>query len=157
VIPEGEAKAKDLIEAVLTSSQKTVEVKQDDGSIKRVAEVDDDTVWAKLNHINSNSYGQAVFELKEWERNGNDAPRNMCQERALDIMHDIKEVGISVRRAYDAKGSETIGVNKMNSQTNILGMVGKNKQERVYTMKDKAKSSLFDGILGRDVEKDQDE
>jgi hypothetical protein len=42
----------------------------------------------------------------------------------------------SVKLAYDGKGSETIGINKENSQTNYIGMIGKNKQERVYTMKD---------------------
>lgn len=157
MIPEGQAKNQDLIDAVITSSQKTIDITQKDGSITKEQMLDDDTIWAKLSHVNSNSYGQAMFELKEWERNGNDAPRNMCAERAADIMHDIKEVGISIRRAFDAKGSETVGINQQNSQTNLLGMIGKNKQERIYTMKDKAKGSLLDGLMGRQVEKDDDE
>lgn len=95
-----------------------------------------------------------IFFLEEWVRAANDAPRNMCRERCTDIQHDIIEVDQSFRRALDAKGSESIGVNKQNSQTTLLGMIGKNKQERVYTMKDMAKKSLMDSILGRDVEKD---
>lgn len=157
MIPEGQPKNQDLIDAVITSSQKTIDITQKDGSITKEQLLDDDTIYFKLGHVNSNNFGQAVFELKEWERNGQNAVRNMCEERAQDIMNDIKEVGISIRRAFDAKGSETIGINKQNSQTNLLGMIGKNKQERVYTMKDKAKGSLFDSLLGRQVEKDDEE
>ena len=35
-------------------------------------------------------------------------------------------------------------------------MIGKNKQERVYTMNEKVKGSMFDAILGRDAEKDNE-
>jgi hypothetical protein len=56
--------------------------------------------------------------------------------------------------AYDGKGSETIGINKENSQTNYIGMIGKNKQERVYTMKDKQGTGRLDALFGKKVEDD---
>jgi hypothetical protein len=78
----------------------------------------------------------------------------MSAERAADIQNDIMEVFESVKLAYDGKGSETIGINKENSQTNYIGMIGKNKQERVYTMKDKQGTGRLDALFGKKVEDD---
>jgi hypothetical protein len=152
--PEGQSKHNDLIDAVITSSQSTIDIPQKDGTITKEQILNEKTIWTKLLQVASNTLGQMIFFLEEWVRAANDAPRNMCRERCADIQHDIIEVDQSFRRALDAKGSESIGVNKQNSQTTLLGMIGKNKQERVYTMKDMAKKSLMDSILGRDIEKD---
>jgi hypothetical protein len=78
----------------------------------------------------------------------------MSAERAADIQNDIMEVFESVKLAYDGKGSETIGINKENSQTNYIGMIGKNKQERVYTMKDNKGTGRLDALFGKKVEDD---
>ena len=153
MLPEGEGKARDLLDALVTGSQK--EVKQiQNGEEVTTTITNSDSTWAKLAHINSDTFGQAVFELFEWKRNGNDAARNMSAERAADIQNDIMEVFESVKLAYDGKGSETIGINKENSQTNYIGMIGKNKQERVYTMKDKQGTGRLDALFGKKVEDD---
>lgn len=157
LIPEGGAKNQDLIDAVITSSQKTVDVKQKDGSLASEQRLDEDTIWTKLLHVNSNNLGQAIFELQEWERNAMLSTSNMCTERGVILRDEAMALGISIRRAIDAKSAETIGINSQNSQTNLLGMIGKNKQERVYTMKDNAKSSIFDSIMGRKAEQDDEE
>ena len=153
MLPEGEGKARDLLDALVTGSQKQVTVKQNGEDVLTTI-TNSDSTWAKLAHINSNTFGQAVFELFEWKRNGNDAIRNMSAERAADIQNDIMEVFESVKLAYDGKGSETIGIKKENSQTNYIGMIGKNKQERVYTMKDKQGTGRLDALFGKKVEDD---
>jgi len=158
VIPEGQPKNQDLIDAVITSSQKTIDVVQKDGSVTKEQILDDDTIYFKLGHVNSNNYGQAVYELKEMERTADDAKNNMCEERAERIRSELLGVGISVRRAFDAKGSETVGINKQNSQTNYIGMIGRNKQEKIYTVKDKGKGgSWVDRLLDRQSERDDEE
>jgi hypothetical protein len=154
MLPEGEGKARDLLDALVTGSQKQVTVKQNGEDVLTTI-TNSDSTWAKLAHINSNTFGQAVFELFEWKRNGNDAIRNMSAERAADIQNDIMEVFESVKLAYDGKGSETIGINKENSQTNYIGMIGKNKQERVYTMKDNKGTGRLDALFGKKVEDDE--
>ena len=154
MLPEGEGKARDLLDALVTGSQKQVTVKQNGEDVLTTI-TNSDSTWAKLAHINSNTFGQAVFELFEWKRNGNDAIRNMSAERAADIQNDIMEVFESVKLAYDGKGSETIGINKENSQTNYIGMIGKNKQERVYTMKDTKGTGRLDALFGKKVEDDE--
>jgi CheY-specific phosphatase CheX len=81
----------------------------------------------------------------------------MCSERAEDIMRDVFDIGQSMRRAIDAKSSESIGVNRQTQNTTILGMMGKNKQERVITFKDQAKKSLFSSFMGKEADKAADE
>ena len=153
MLPEGEGKARDLLDALVTGSQ-VERLEEIDGKMVPVTVVDPRSTRVKLSHINSNTFGQAIFELMEWIRNGNDAEKNMCKERAEALKKDVIEVGDSVWLSYDAKGSETIGINKDNSQTNYIGMIGKNKQERVYTMNDKKQGGMFDRIVGRKVEDD---
>ena len=157
MIPEGQPKNQDLIDAVITASQKTTEITQKDGTITKEQLLDDDTIWTKLLSVNANTLGQCIFELKEFERTGNDAPRNMCQERAEDLMHDIAKVGQSFRRSLDAKSAETMGVVRHNSQTNLLGMIGRNKQERIVNFKGDAKRSFMDSLLNRESERTADE
>ena len=153
MLPEGEGKARDLLDALVTGSQ-VERIIEEDGKMVSVTVTDPRSTRVKLSHINSNTFGQAVFELLEWIRNGNDAHKNMCKERADAIKQDVIEVGDSVWLSYDAKGSETIGINKDNSQTNYIGMIGKNKQERVYTMNDKKGGSRWDNLIGKKVEDD---
>jgi hypothetical protein len=154
MLPEGEGKARDLLDALVTGSQ--VERIVQDESGKNVLETvtDPRSTRVKLSHINSNTFGQAIYELMEWIRNGNDADKNMCFERAEALKKDVIEVGDSVWLSYDAKGSETIGINKENSQTNYIGMIGKNKQERVYSINDKKNTGRLDALFGKKVEDD---
>ena len=83
------------------------------------------------------------------------APDNMCEERARNLGYEIMEIGISYRRSIDAKSSESQR-DKQNSQSTLIDKINKNKVERVYTMKDKVKGSLFDSIIGRDAERDSE-
>jgi hypothetical protein len=154
MLPEGEGKARDLLDAIVTSSQQAKTIVQN-GEFVEITVTNPDSTWAKLGHINANTFGQGVFELFEWRRNGDDADQNMCSERANAIRKDIMGVFESVKLGYDAKGSETIGINKENSQTNYIGMIGKNKQERVYTMKDNKGTGRLDALFGKKVEDDE--
>lgn len=153
MLPEGEGKARDLLDAIVTSSQVEKTIIQNGESVD-ITVTNPDSTWAKLGHINANTFGQGVFELFEWKRNGQDADFNMCAERAEALKKDVMGVFESVKLGYDGKGSETIGINKENSQTNYIGMIGKNKQERVYTMKDKQGQGRLDALFGKKVEDD---
>lgn len=153
--PEGQPKYNDLIDIIIQSSQKTIDVPQKDGTITKEQIIDDDTVWFKTGSVNSNTYGRFAFELKEWERAAQLVENNMCVERSIQISQEIGEIGISYRRSIDAKSSESQR-NASNSQSTLIDKINKNKVERVYTMKDNAKRSLFDGFLGRERERDED-
>lgn len=79
----------------------------------------------------------------------------MSTPRAVQLSHEVMEIGVSYRRSIDAKSSESQR-NAQNSQSTLIDKINKNKVERVYTMKDQAKKSLFDGFLGREREKDEE-
>ena len=153
--PEGQPKYNDLIDIIIQSSQKTIDVTQKDGSITKEQIIDDDTVWFKTGSVNANTYDRFAFELKEWERLALIVENNMSHPRALQLGHEVMEIGISYRRSIDAKSSESQR-NAQNSQSTLIDKINKNKVERVYTMKDQAKKSLFDGFLGREREKDEE-
>ena len=153
--PEGQPKYNDLIDIIIQSSQKTIDVQQKDGSITKEQIIGEDTVWFKAGSVNANTYGRFAFELKEWERLALIVENNMSHPRALQLGHEVMEIGISYRRSIDAKSSESQR-NAQNSQSTLIDKINKNKVERVYTMKDQAKKSLFDGFLGREREKDEE-
>ncbi len=142
-----------LVKGVITSCQTNKIVETKNGELVNEQILNDNAFWTKTHSVASNTFGHTIYELNEWERTGNDAPRNMCSERAADIMRDVFEIGQSMRRAIDAKSSESIGINQHTQNTTILGMMGKNKQERVITLKDQAKKSLLSGFLGRESDK----
>ena len=105
--PDGQPKYNDLIDIIIQSSQKTIDVQQKDGSITKEQIIDDDTVWFKTGSVNANTYGRFAFELKEWERLALIVENNMSHPRALQLGHEVMEIGISYRRSIDAKSSES--------------------------------------------------
>ena len=153
--PEGSPKYNDLIDIIIQSSQKTIDVMQKDGTVTKEQIIDDETIWWKTGSVNANTFGRFAYELKEWERTSHLAENNMSIPRAIQISEEIMGTGISYRRSMDAKSSESQR-NSQNSQSTLIDKINKNKVERVYTMKDQAKKSLFDGFLGRERERDEE-
>jgi hypothetical protein len=80
---------------------------------------------------------------------------NMGEERADQISSDIMEISQSFRRAIDAKSSESLR-DKNNSQSVLIDKVGRNRVEKVYTMKDQVNKSPINSFLGRDRERDEE-
>jgi hypothetical protein len=153
--PEGQPKYNDLIDIIIQSSQKTIDVLQKDGSVTKEQIIDDDTIWWKTGSVNSNAFGRFAFLLKELERMALECVNYMHKDRALQMAHIIMEIGLSYRRSIDAKSSESQR-NAQNSQSTLIDKINKNKVERVYTMKDQMNKSLLSGFLGRDREKDEE-
>lgn len=156
MIPEGQPKFNDLIDIVIQSAQKTVNVEQKDGSITKEQIIDEETIWCKTLSVASNTLGRCIFELKEWERAAFSASVNMNQERADNIAHELMEVGISYRRSIDSKSSESMR-DPRNSQSTLLDKINRNKVEKIHTFRGDIKRSMFDVILGKEMEKEAEE
>lgn len=155
MIPEGQPKYNDLIDIVITASQKTVDVPQKDGTVTKEQILDDDTLYFKTLSVHA-YLGRGVYELKEWERTAQQARQNMSEERAMIIGAEMIECGISYRRALDSKSSESKR-DKQNSQSTLLDKINHKTSEKIYTQKGEMKRSMVDMFLGRDQEKDNDE
>jgi len=145
----------DTVDIVFQSVQKTIDI-EEDGKIKKIQVMDDLALWAKTLCVASNKLGQLVFEFMEFVRNGMNAEQNMCKERAVLWAEESVEIGESVKKALDSKSSESIK-NKDNSQGTLIDKINKNSVEKIYTMKDVAKKSLWDSIIGKEKDKMSDE
>jgi hypothetical protein len=154
VIPEGSAKYNDLIDIVITSSQKTVDVMQKDGSITKEKDLDDDTLWWKTLSVHSDTLGRYAYELMEWIRTAYTTKNNMSEERANQYSLEILEYATSHRRSIDAKSSESKR-DKQNSQSTLLDKINHKTSEKIYTQKGEVKKGLFDAFLGREKERDE--
>lgn len=156
ITPEGQPRTNDLIDIIIQSSQKTVDVVQEDGSVTKEQIVDSEIMWWKTLSVAANTLGRCAFELKEWERNALSASVNMCGERAENIGHEIMEVGSSFRRSIDSKSSESLRDTR-NSCSTLIDKINKNKIERVHTFKGEMKKSMMDVFLGKEAEKEAEE
>ena len=54
--PDGHEKHNDLIDLIIQSSQKTVDVRNEDGTISREQQMDTDSLWWKTHTISSNQF-----------------------------------------------------------------------------------------------------
>lgn len=157
MIQEGDTSGNnDTVDIVLQSVQRSKQVEDDDGKITIVQYMDDLALWCKTLSVASNVLSQTIFELMEFIRNGLNAKNNMCKERALLWEHEAIEIAESVKKALDSKSSESIR-NKDNSQGTLIDKINRNSVEKIYTMKDTAKKSLWDSILGKEKDKMSDD
>jgi molecular chaperone GrpE (heat shock protein) len=154
-VPDGQDKHNDLVDLIIQSSTKTVNVQSEDGTTYQEQQLDSDSLWWKAHSISSNQFGALAYELKEWERMALQSRENMCAERSTQISSDIMEISQSFRRAIDAKSSESLR-DKNNSQSVLLDKVGRNRVEKVYSMKDQVNKSLINSFLGRDKDRDEE-
>src|SRR3990167_742526 len=153
LVPEGQPKYNDLIDIIIESAKKNVEVPQSDGSIIKQSIIDDEIIWWKTGSVNSSMFARFAFELKEFERMATEAFTHMTKERARIFGHQVIDIGTSYRRSIEAKSSESLR-DKNNSQSTLIDKINRNKIEKVYTAKGEMKRTAFDALMGRDKAKD---
>lgn len=146
----------DTVDIVFQSVQKTIDVTDADGNITKTQVMDDLSLWCKTLMVGSNTLSQVIFEMMEFMRNGWLATTNMSKERADIWVAEVAEIVESVKKSLDSKSSESIR-NKENSQSTLIDKINKNSVERIYTMKDQAKKSLWDSIIGKEKDKMSDD
>lgn len=149
----GTADHNDTVDIVFQSVQKTVKTTDDEGKDQYIQVMDDLSLWCKTGNVASNKFSQVIYQMMEFMRIGLTADKRMCKERAKIYREDTLAIVESVKKTIDAKSSESV-VNNQNKQSTLIDKINKNSVEKIYTMKDTAKKSIFDSILGREVEKD---
>lgn len=157
MIQEGDnASSNDMTDLVLQSVHTAKQVTDDDGKISIIQYLDNMSLWCKTLSVASNTLSQVIFELMEWIRNGGAAKTNMCVERANEWETVVMAVSESVRKTLDSKSSESM-VNKDNKQSTLLDKVNRSSSEKIFTMKENAKGSLWDSIMGKEKDKMSDD
>lgn len=157
MIQEGDTSSNnDMTDLVLQSVQTVEQTKDDDGKITFVQYMDDLSLWCKTLSVFSNTLSQVIFELMEWIRMGKSAENNMCAERAEICKEVVVGVAESVKKTLDSKSSESMA-DKQNKQSTLLDKVNRSSSEKIYTMKETAKKSLWDSIMGKEKDKMSDD
>lgn len=113
--------------------------------------LDPESLYWATRSINSNTFGRFVYELKNLEALAYEAENHMSPNRAKVYKEQILRLVNSYKKSIDGKASESIR-DKQNSQLTLIDKLSKNKQERVYTMKDEMKRSFLDGIMGKEAD-----
>ena len=146
----------DLIDVVIQSSQKQVEVQGENDKLVQELQLDPLTLWWKTGSVNSNTFARFAFELMEFKRVAISAMQNMCVEQANTFALEINTIVESFMRSVDAKSSESQH-NKENSRSTLIDKINRKSIEKVYTSKgDKAKGSLADIFMGKDKDQDRE-
>lgn len=153
---EGTSDHNNTVDIIFQSVQRTIDVKDNDGNMRKEQVLDDLSLWCKTLSVATNKLGQLVHEMMEFARYGMNADKNMCSERAVNWQIESMAIVESVKKALDSKSSESMR-NKENSQSTLIDKVNKNSIEKIYTMKEKAKGSIFDSIMGKERDKMSDD
>lgn len=141
----------DTVDIVFQSVQKTKEITNDEGKKEYVQVMDDLALWCKTLSVASNKLSQVIYEMMEFMRVGLSAENYMSKERAKVWRETTLGIVESIKKTLDSKSSESIR-NKDNSQGTLIDKINKNSVEKIYTMKDKGKSGIFDSILHKEAE-----
>lgn len=150
--PEG-INHKDALDAIISACQKDVDIADDEtGKTRKERVLDNVSMWWKTHIINQFGFGRYAKILTNFENKAFDAPNHMTMERAEPCIKQIILEVESHKRSIDAKSSEA-RYDKNNKQQTLMHMLNAAKSERVVTLNEEAKRSLFESIFGGEKKK----
>ena len=147
MIPEGSPRYNDLVDVVIQSVTKYEDIEQKDGTKIKEQIIDSEGLWWKTNKIDSEKFGALAFELKEMERMANEAFTNMTFARATQYHDQIMAFCGSMRSSIDALSSQSRR-DKHNARQTMIDTIGRNRVEKVYSLKEEGKKSGMASLLG---------
>ena len=146
---------KDVLDGILSACQKEYDITQPDGSIKKELGLDYVSMWWKLHKVNSPFFARYAKILTDLENKAADCFNHMTFERAQVMADQILRKALSHKRSIDAKSSET-RLDKHNKQQSLVDTLADNSSEnrRVITLKDDAKRSFLNSLIGNQEKED---
>lgn len=152
MIPESEKQNNDVIDLISTAAHhmESVEI---EGEIKKELVLDPESLYWSTRSVNSTTFGRFVYELKQIETLAFECANHMTLGRAALLRDQLLRLVDSYKKSIDGKASESKR-DERNSQLTLIDKLSKNKQERIYTLKDEAKKSFLSGIMGNDIDKE---
>lgn len=153
MIPDSDKQNNDVIDLISTAAHH-MEMIEEDGKFKQGLVLDPESLYWSTRSVNSTTLGRFVYELKQLEALAYEAANHMSFNRANILKEQILRLVDSYKKSIDSKASESKR-DENNSQLTLIDKLSKNKQERVYTLKEDAKKSLFSGMFGNDVKEDE--
>lgn len=140
IVPD-QSERNDIIDIVLEAAKRTVPVRQADGSVQLLSQLDDEILWWRTLIVSSHRFSRFAFMLRELERLGAEAMDNMHEERASGLQSDIIEFALSYRRSLDAKSAETSRDGR-STQSILLDRIAARSIEKKYVMEGDDKKGI---------------
>ena len=156
MIPEGSPRYNDLVDVIIQSVTGYEDVPQKDGSIVKEQIINSEGLWWKTNKIDSEKFAALAFEIKEFERMATEAFNNMCSSRAQQYSDQILNIGASLRSSIDAMSSQSRR-DKHNARQTTLDTIGRNRVERITTLKDESAKGGISSFFGSKSRQEIDE
>ena len=153
--PEFDVSHRDITAILKDGMQKPIMIEKDDGTFEPALQVDTRSAYWKTHHIASNRFGRLATVLEIFEGIAGDCKNHMNTEWASVIAEQILAVADHYRKGIDAKSSETMKDSRT-SQTSLVDKYLKNKQERIVSLKEDAKRSVFAGLFGSNKKNEED-
>ncbi len=156
MIPQQNKEHNDLIDIIIEASQNIEDIETEEGKFTKQLILDPERIYWKTHIVNSPTFARFVYELKELEHLGIQCKNHMSWKRAEVLGKQIHNLVSSFKYSIDAKSSESLR-DKNNTQSTLIDKINKNKIERAYTIKDDARKSIWQGLVGRDAERDAEQ
>lgn len=118
------------------------------GVIENTLQYNPNIAWFQAHNINR-PFGNYAKLLERWANLAVKCYSNMSPEPAAELAKDILLKLNEHKRGIDGKSSETYR-DKHNNQASIIQILADKKREVKYTIKEDAKKSFMDGLLGRE-------
>jgi len=99
----------------------------------------------KSQNVDSNCYGDFVTESENFLLLAEEAKYNMSEPMAISLAKAIKARFQAWEYGIDGKSSESLR-DGHNARTTLVDKFIRNRQERIVTLKDDAKKSIFEGM-----------
>lgn len=147
-IPDTEQQRNDVIALLTDAAQKVEFEEQEDGKLKKVFALDVESIYWETRSVDSPSFARSTLELKNLESKADQCYFHMSKERADVISKQIKDIVTNYRYSIDAKSSET-RLDKNNAKPNLIDRLLRNRQEKIYNLKEEAKNSIWSGVTGK--------
>ena len=153
MIPDSDPQQSNHVIDLISTAAHHMEEVETEGIRQKQLVLDPESLYWATRSINSNTFGRFVYELKNLESLAYDAANHMTFNRATVFKSQLLRLIDSYKKSVDGKASESIR-DKQNSQLTMIDKLSKNKQEKVFTMKEEMRRSFLDGIMGKEADQE---
>lgn len=146
---EAERTRIDVIDFLSDACLVNQEIKTEDGGTQLVSITDTKKAWWKTLVVNSSTLGRFAFVVEELLNKGHQAYFHMSGPKARVFEKQVEDKYKSYMYSLDAKSSESLR-DRHNAQSTLVDKLVRNRQERIVTLKEEMKKSMWEGFTGND-------
>jgi len=145
----------DVLDFIGDGCEQMVDLPNANGIMEHVLVRNYKKIGYKTQNVDSNCFGDFVTEAERFLFLGEQAKYNMSEPMANSLRKAIQGEFQAMEYGIDGKSSESLR-DGHNAKTTLIDKFIRNRQERIVTLKDDAKSGILEGMGLRDKKDDRD-